>query len=56
MNKSSRRYSLFEKRNGKWVRISFYAYTLKIARNLYQDIMFNGALSGKDMMLRAVRD
>lgn len=56
MNKNARMYSLFEKRDGQWVRISSYAYFLKVARNLFQDTMINAFFEGKEQMLRPVRD
>jgi len=53
--KSSRMYSLFERKDGKWVRISMYAFYFKIARALFQTTLIEAALVGKEMMLRPVR-
>jgi hypothetical protein len=56
MNQNARLYSLFELREGKWVRISFYAFYLKVARNLYQDMLIEGAMTGVQRMLKPVRN
>lgn len=48
-------YSLFEMRDGKWVRISMYAFYLKIARNLFQDVLLDGAMTGVRRELRKVQ-
>lgn len=44
MTKTKRLYSLFEKQNGKWVRISNYSYTKSSAVKIYQNALLAYAM------------
>jgi hypothetical protein len=49
-----RSYSLFEKVDGKWVRLSKMSYRLDVARRAFQTALLNGCLTGHHMALRPV--
>ena len=53
--KESRLYSLFEKREGKWVRISTYAFTKTVAVKHYQNRLLDGLFSGVTRELKVVK-
>lgn len=52
--RQQRMYSLFERFEGKWVRISSVAYPKKEAVYVYQNRLLSGCLSGRKMELRPV--
>lgn len=51
-----RLYSLFEKVDNKWVRLSPFAYSLEICRRWFRDRLLNGSLEGRHMALRPVKE
>ncbi len=52
MNSMKRTYSLFEKVEGKWMRLSPYSYKLGIARSFWQNALITGSSTGHHMELR----
>jgi hypothetical protein len=55
-NQHRRLYSIFEKRNGRWVRISPLAYAKADAVHVFQTALLDhGVLAGKVRELRPVR-
>ena len=53
-SKRRRRYSLFEKVDGKWVRRSDYAYFKDSAIQIYQSTLLSTYFEGKEYALRPV--
>ncbi len=49
-----RTYSLFEKIDGRWYRLSRFSYSLKAARSNWQTSLILGSTSGHYMELRPV--
>lgn len=49
-----RLYSLFEKREGKWVRISDSAFHKQTAIRVYQSMLLDGAFNGITRELRVI--
>jgi hypothetical protein len=54
--RKSRRYSLFEKIDGKWVRLTSTSYLKQMAVHNYQSILISGSLNGHHLELRPVKD
>ena len=52
MKKLTRYYSLYEKQNGKWVRISDASYPKAVAVRYFQNALLNAAFSGITRELR----
>ena len=53
--KRKRRYSLYEKRDNKWVRISDMSFLKKDAVRIFQGALLSGALSGVRRELKPVK-
>lgn len=54
MAKQKRLYSLFEKTNGKWVRVTDRAYTKQTAIRVFQDKLLEGFFAGRKTELRPI--
>lgn len=51
---AKRYYSLFEKKEGKWVRQTQLSFHKGVAVRFFQSNLLNGALAGREMALRVV--
>lgn len=56
MTIEKRKYSVFKKVDGKWVRLSTAAFRKSVAVRLFQDILLGGSMDGYEMALRVVND
>jgi len=55
MAKEKRQYALFERQDGKWVRISTYSYKKSAAVRLFQDALLAPLLGGDCKGIRELR-
>jgi len=54
--KEKRLYSVFEKKDGKWERLTTLAFKKEAAIRIFQNILLGGSCAGKEMALRVVKE